>query len=143
MSRYSERWISSIMNKLTTINRSCFLRKSIRFSATGVLITTLHIMITIFLIDSIYITPPTANGIAFTLSTLVSYTINTLWSFSARLHGRTLLRFLTVSLVGLTVSVTIAWLAQYFGYRYWVGVLGVVILVPLITFLLHSRWTYR
>lgn len=87
--------------------------------------------------------PSLANGIAFVTATALSYFINTLWSFSAPLGMANLSRFLAVSLVGLSLASGIAALAEYHHLHYARGLLMVILVVPLATFLLHHFWTYN
>ena len=87
--------------------------------------------------------PWLANGIAFVVATLFSFTINTTWSFSSRPSRRLLVRFVLVATVGLGITVAVSGTAQYFGLHYLYGIALVVCAVPPITFLLHKYWTYR
>lgn len=84
-----------------------------------------------------------ANGVAFATATVFSYLINTLWSFSSRLHGRNLRRFVLVSALGCLLAVAVSGLAEHYGLPYELGIVLVVLSVPPATFLLHSLWTYR
>ncbi len=118
-------------------------RRGLRFAATGLLITLIHVTIVVLMVELFGSSPSAANGVAFTVSGLISYVINTLWSFSARLRGYTLFRFLCVSLVGLCVSILIARFGLQAGYDYRASTAIVVLVVPIMTFLLHSKWTYR
>ncbi|MCD5989346.1 GtrA family protein [Pseudomonas sp. CDFA 553] len=119
------------------------LSKALRFAVTGLFITLLHIAVAMLMVEVLIASPSVANGVAFGVSALTSYMINTLWSFSARLQGYTLIRFICVSLIGFAVSMLIARLAQQVGLDYRIGIAGVVFIVPVLTFLLHSKWTYR
>jgi putative flippase GtrA len=119
------------------------LKRAARFGLSGLLVTGIHVAIAVAFINLIWPNPPLANGIAFTVATIFSYLINTLWSFSSRLHGRTLFRFVFVSLVGCGLSVGISWFAEFRQFSYWIGIGGVVMVVPPVTFILHSAWTYR
>lgn len=118
-------------------------RRGFRFAVTGLLITLIHIAIVVLMVELFGSSPSVANGVAFTVSGLISYIINTLWSFSARLRGYTLFRFLCVSLVGLCVSMLIARFGLQAGYDYRASTAIVVLVVPVVTFFLHSKWTYR
>ena len=131
------------MRNLDLVLSSPKLRKAFRFALTGLFITLLHVAVAMLMVEVFNTSPSAANGVAFVVSAVTSYIINTLWSFSARLHGYTLVRFLCVSLIGFAVSMLIARLAQQGGYDYRIGIAGVVIIVPVLTFLLHSKWTYR
>ncbi|SOZ37199.1 GtrA family protein [Cupriavidus neocaledonicus] len=119
------------------------LRRFTRFAVSGATSTGVHVAITATLVSMFDATPVAANGVAFVSATLCSYLLNTLWSFSSRLHHHTLRRFAGVSLLGLALTVAIAWIAQWLGASYWAGLAGVVLTVPVFTYLLHRTWTYR
>ncbi len=118
-------------------------KKAIRFALTGLFVTAFHTLIAILLIEMSSQSPPLANGMAFLCATILSYVINTTWSFSAKLHGRTLARFISVSIIGLLLAMLVAWSAELSGLNYLSGICAVALTVPLITFLLHNYWTYR
>ena len=114
-----------------------------RFAWVGVGVTALHVLFTTWLIIAQGISPVAANGIAFVTATLVSYIANTLWSFKHKLHTHSLLRFMSVSLVGLLSTLGISAVAQVIGLAYYYGIAAIVIVVPGVSFLLHRAWTYR
>lgn len=118
-------------------------KRVIRFCSTGLLITSIHALIVWIMVSVFLYSPPLSNGVAFTLATIASYTINTLWSFSQPLQSHTLYKFICVSIIGFTASVVIAWAAQALGFNYFLGIVGVILTVPALTFILHSTWTYR
>jgi len=114
-----------------------------RFAASGVVATGVHVALATGFIRFVLMEPALANGIAFVIATVFSYTVNTLWSFSNTLTGTNFLRFSLVSLVGLTLTMLISGTAQYYGLHYMYGISLVVCMVPPTTFLLHKFWTYR
>ncbi len=115
----------------------------VRFAATGVLVTGLHVVIAVTLIRFGGWSPPLANGAAFVFATIASYLVNTLWSFSQPLHGRNLARFLKVAVLGVLISVGVSAGAERLGVHYLLGIAAVVVTVPTATFILHVSWTYR
>lgn len=119
------------------------LKKAQRFAVSGVLVTGLHVVVAAGFIHLILPKPAVANGVAFVVATVFSYLINTLWSFSSPLHARNLIRFLVVSGVGCVLAITVSGLAELYGMHYWIGIASVVAIVPPVTFILHSMWTYR
>jgi putative flippase GtrA len=119
------------------------IQRGLRFAVTGVFVTALHALVAVLFIHFVVPLPPIANGVAFAVATVVSYLINTTWSFSARLQGRTLLRFLLVSAGGLLLAMVVAWAAQMAGLHYLLGIVAVALTVPAFTFVLHNFWTYR
>jgi len=119
------------------------LKRAARFAFTGVFVTGVHAAIAIVIIQFLVPIPPLANGVAFIGATVISYVINTTWSFSRRLHGRTLYRFVLVSIIGFLVAMSVAWGAQILGLNYLLGICAVALTIPPMTFLLHTFWTYK
>lgn len=118
-------------------------RKAMRFGLIGLLVTSIHFLVAIILIEQILAPPPLANGIAFLFATAISYFANTVWSFSSRLSGKTLFRFIFVSVIGLMLAVIVSVIAQEIGLGYLFGICAVAMIVPPMTFVLHNFWTYR
>lgn len=118
-------------------------KRALRFGTTGVMLTFLHAAIATGLIEGIALNPVPANIIAFILSTLVSYLVNTYWSFSQKPGAGSLARFGVVAVCGLSVTTCVSGFAEWLGLPYWIGIMGVVVTVPLVTFPLHAFWTYR
>ncbi|MBK5345535.1 GtrA family protein [Pseudomonas sp. TH49] len=128
---------------MTSSDRKALIQRGLRFAVTGLFVTALHALVAVLFIHFVAPQPPLANGVAFAVATVVSYVINTTWSFSARLHGRTLLRFLSVSACGFLLAMFVAWAAQMAGLNYLLGIVAVALTIPAFTFVLHNFWTYR
>jgi putative flippase GtrA len=128
---------------VTPAEKSALIQRGLRFAVTGVFVTALHALVAVLFIHFISAPPPLANGVAFAVATVLSYVINTTWSFSARLHGRTLVRFLLVSVCGFFLAMFVAWAAQMAGLHYLLGIGAVALTIPAFTFVLHNFWTYR
>lgn len=119
------------------------LKRAIRFSFSGLIVTGVHFCIAYILIRYMLLFPPLANGVAFILATVVSYYINTLWSFSRGINGCTLFRFLVVSGFGFSLAIFVSWGVAVIGGGFLVGIIAVAGTVPIATFLMHNFWTYR
>lgn len=128
---------------MTSADRSALIQRGLRFAVTGLFVTALHALIAVLFINFVAPQTPLANGVAFAVATVVSYVINTTWSFSARLHGRTLARFMLVSFGGFLLAMFVAWAAQLAGLHYLLGIGAVALIIPAFTFVLHNFWTYR
>ncbi|MDO7899747.1 GtrA family protein [Pseudomonas citrulli] len=122
---------------------SPLLRRALRFALTGLFVTAIHVVAAVSFMHLVLANPPLANGFAFLVATLVSYLINTLWSFSSQLRGRTLGRFVVVSVGGFWLAMLVAWVAQGAGLDYRAGIAAVALVIPVFTFILHNFWTYR
>ena len=118
-------------------------RQALRFGVTGLLVTAIHVSIATVCLHFLLPTSSIANGIAFVISTIISYLINTTWSFSTPIHKRNLIRFGIVSCIGLFFAMTISGAAQYYGLPHAYGIFFVICTIPLLNFLLHNYWTYR
>lgn len=114
-----------------------------RFALVGIGVTALHAAVATSLVMISNVYPAIANGVAFTVATLVSYLSNTLWTFERRPHPRLLARFVLVSLAGLVLTVTIAGVADMLGFPFYAGIAAIVIMVSGATFAMHKLWTYR
>ena len=119
------------------------IRQSLRFGLSGLFVTGLHVVMAAGLINLASLKPAIANGVAYVIATITSYTINTLWSFKSTPIIGNLLRFLAVSISGLLLTMLITGIIDRLGFSYWLGIAVVVLLVPPLTFLLHRNWTYR
>lgn len=119
------------------------LRRLVRFGLTGLLVTGVHFIVAVLFVEYVISNPPLANGVAFAFATIASYLINTVWSFSGKLHGKTLFRFVTVSTIGLFLSISVSWIVWELGFNYLVGICVVALTMPPVTFVLHNAWTYR
>jgi putative flippase GtrA len=119
------------------------LRRAIRFTSTGFLVTAEHVLIATIFIEYLMAKPPVANGIAFLLATLTSYLINTIWSFSGQLHRKSLVRFIAVSIIGFLLAILVSAIVHIIGFHYLYGIITVALLVPPMTFILHNYWTYK
>lgn len=123
--------------KLSRLKRLC------RFGLTGLLVTGVHLVVASIAIVKCGWPSPTGNGLAFITATLVSYFINTLWSFKGQLHKRTLARFLGVSALGFSQAMGMALLMERLGFNHYEGILAVALSIPPVSFLLHNLWTYQ
>lgn len=114
-----------------------------RFLLSGVLATAVHFVVAAALIEQAQTEPALANAVAFTVATAFSYVINTLWSFSSVIDGRTLVRFVLVQLLGVGLAAGVSGTVDWFGLHYIIGIMCVPLFVTPVTYTLHRLWTYR
>jgi len=124
------------------INIPSFAVRAFRFGLTGLFVTLVHVCVAVTCIEQFLLVPPVANGIAFILATLVSYVINTFWSFSTPFHRKNLCRFFVVAALGLLLTMSTSGIVEWYGASYWYGILAVIVVVSPTMFLLHNFWTY-
>ena len=119
------------------------LGRFIRFGLTGLFVTGVHFVVTIALVELLDATPALANGVAYVTSTIISYIINTMWSFRTGFHRRTFVRYVTVAGIGLAVAVSLAAILDRLGVHYILGICIITVTNPPLIFALHNFWTYR
>lgn len=118
-------------------------RQALRFIVTGVVTTGVHVVVALLFLTFVAPLPVYANGVAFAVANTFSYVVNSLWSFAKPLHGKRWLRYLTVSLIGFTGTMGIAYFAEQSGLSPQMGIFVVVCVMTPISFLLHRSWTFR
>jgi putative flippase GtrA len=120
-------------------------RQASRFVLTGILATAAHAVTVILLVSAL--TPPpsqvTANACAFLFANIFSYVLNSLWSFSTPLRGKSYAKFLTVSCIGFLGTLLVAYIAELRGLTPVMGIILVVSIMTPISFLLHRSWSFR
>ncbi len=116
-----------------------------RFVLVGMLATIIHVAIFGALVERSGAAPVYASIPAFLVAMLVSYAINRAWTFSASgRHGIELPRYASISLLGLSLNVLITYVAVNVLHWWYVRALAVIVLiVPVTTFCLNRRWTFR
>lgn len=122
---------------------SATVRRAIRFSLTGLLVTGVHVAVASLWINRVHPLPAVANGVAFVTATVIGLLINTYWSFSGQLDRRTASRYFAVAIVGLLASMVLSHGIYLAGLNYWYGIGLVVVVMPVLNFLMHHHWTYR
>jgi putative flippase GtrA len=114
-----------------------------RFIIIGFVNTAFHAIVAMLAIHVVHATLVTANVAAFTAATAFSYVLNTTWSFGASLSRATLIRFFSVSILGVCLAAIVSMAAESAGVNYMLGIACVPVFVTPVTFALHRAWTYR
>lgn len=118
------------------------IQRLIKFTVVGLSVAAFHYGMAVLLVEVIGLHPAPANSAAFLMAALLSYTLQTLWTFESRFTARNAARFVMVILLGVLVSWTTSTLVGILGWPYRVGVLLVLVLIPGLNFVLHYAWTY-
>lgn len=112
-----------------------------RFAATGLLSTGTHIAVALFLTNLGW-GPGLANGCAFCVALIVSWYLNTIWTFGRSPARAQFFQYAAVSALGLVATVAIAEAVRMAGGTDLMGIAVVVLLVPAMTYSLHAMWTF-
>ena len=140
--RHAQEQFANPMNTVEN-TRSSLLKRTVRFGATGLFITALHVAIATLFVNYVLHDSSIANGVAFCIATIASYLMHTKWSFSSQVQRKTFVKFMVVSAFGLGLSLGIPLIVNALGFNYIVATLAVVFVLPVTNFVLHNFWTYR
>ena len=116
---------------------------AVRFGLVGIVATLLHIMVASLLFDHWGAHAGWANTIAFMVSNVFSYAINSWWTFQQSMAWPSWRRFLGISFLGLLLTFAIAQSIEMAGGHFYLGLLAVVCTVPALSYYLHKRYTFR
>lgn len=114
----------------------------IRFGLVGVANTVVHAGIVIALMETF--APPAflANGVAFMFANLMSYVLNSRFTFKIPVSFLCYRRFLLVSLLSLVLTLLITSIVEYQGWHYGVGLILVILVVPALNYLVMKMWAF-
>ncbi|EJN18800.1 putative membrane protein [Pseudomonas sp. GM78] len=112
------------------------------FGLVGVANTAVHASIVIALME--IFAPPAfvANGVAFVFANLMSYALNSRFTFKTPVSFLGYRRFLVVSLVSLALTLLITSIVEYLGWHYGVGLVMVILVVPVLNYLVMKIWAF-
>lgn len=113
------------------------------FSLIGVINTIIHLVIVIGLVEILLLDPILANALAFICANLFSFWANSRWSFQTALTRQRYIKFLSVSLIGLFISITAIAISETLQWHYLIGVFLSFMVLPLLTFFTHKKWTWK
>lgn len=113
-----------------------------RFGLVGVANTTVHAGIVISLMEAV--APPAfvANGVAFFFANLMSYSLNSQFTFKIPMSFLGYRRFLLVSLVSLVLTLLITSVIEYLGWHYGIGLIFAILVVPVLNYLVMKIWAF-
>ena len=114
----------------------------IRFGLVGVANTVVHAGIVIVLMEALAPLAFVANGVAFMFANLVSYALNSRFTFKTPISFMGYRRFLLVSLVSLALTLLITWLVEYLEWHYGVGLAIVILVAPVLNYLVMKIWAF-
>ncbi|OEC63351.1 hypothetical protein A7D21_29110 [Pseudomonas sp. AP19] len=115
----------------------------VRFACVGVGNTAIHLCVVFLLVEQLAIQPPLANAAAFAVANIVSYLLNSTWTFQKKTSFAGYSRFFIVSLVGLGISWGCVFSSELLEFHYAAGVLVSVFFVAIIGYLLNRHFVFK
>lgn len=113
------------------------------FSLIGLFNTLIHFLIVVGCVEIFEVHPVVSNILAFIVANTFSFWANSRWNFRTGMNYGRYVKFFTVSTVGLIVTVLMSSLAEWLKLHYFFGILFIFIAMPILTFTMHYKWTWR
>ena len=117
-------------------------RRPLAFAVVGAVNTALHSGAVVALVETGLSGPVLANAAGFALANTFSYFANARLTFRQRPSWPLYRRFVAVSMGSLGLTLALSTLAQAMGWHYLWGLLLVLLSGPVLTYLLHLRFTF-
>lgn len=118
-----------------------FRARLFKFALSGVLVSLVHFAIAAGLLaNGVNLT--LCNIIAFVFATVLSYYLNCIWTFRSEASRQSLFRFISVAIFSFVVLVVCSEISILFEVPPLIGILMMVIVLPLVSFLAHNFWSF-
>ena len=126
----------------TVVERDDLLSQAVKFGLSGVASAGAYTATIVALVEWGGWHTALATTAGFTAGTVISYVLNSWFTFNRRLQGRAFGRFWLVTLIGWGINVGIVEGAQWVGLHYGFGIFGSLVVAPAFNFLAHRYWTF-
>lgn len=116
-----------------------------KFGVVGGVSTLVSSGMFLMLADSFKIAPLLANFLAFLFAFSISYLGHSRWTFENQQHSNEkLIKFLMVSLLGLTINSVLVWLLIHILKQpTYVATFPMIFFTPLVIFCINKFWTFN
>lgn len=116
----------------------------VKYSLVGVIGTALHTLTLYIGVEYLSLNPLLSSSLGFILSLLVSYLLNSAWTFDSGSNVRILVKYIIVCLSGFLLNLVLIYLFSYvILHNYMYGQYIAIILVPLFNFALNKIWAFK
>jgi putative flippase GtrA len=112
------------------------------FALIGVVNTGVHGVILMLCVEVWSLAIVLSHFISFSLANVISFILNSLYTFNTKILFGRYLKFWMASMVSLGLTLFLSWLINEFGFHYMIGFMLIVILVPIASFLLMKFWAF-
>ncbi|WP_371824981.1 GtrA family protein [Limnobacter parvus] len=114
-----------------------------KFALVGVFNTLIHFLILAFSTRHLGADQLFGNVAGYLCASTLSFFINSTWVFRKELSFMRFIRFHKVGALGLFVSATVGFLADSYRLHYGVTMLVSIVALPVASYLLHRRFTFK
>lgn len=119
------------------------LRQMMMFACIGAVNTLVHAGAVIIAIEVFVLNQVSSNVIGFFLANLISYVLNSKYTFLRDLGLKAYLLFVFSSLNILALTLLFSSLSQFMGWHYLVGLALVLFVSPLLSFFVNKRFVFK
>ena len=117
-------------------------KEMITFSLIGLSNVGIYLLLVSFFIYLTELNLSFVNGLAYLLSAVYSFCLNTIFTFKQAFNKLKLVKFLTASLFLSLLASVITAIILFFEFQYWISVIVVIFGLPILSFLIHKRWSF-
>lgn len=118
-------------------------REFLAFCAIGVVNTLVHAATVLLLAGTLAVNQVYANVCGFLAANFVSFVLNSTLTFRVPIVFRNYIKFLSSSVVTLSIIVALSSAAEYFEVNYLYALAGLVVLSPTLNFLILKYFAFR
>jgi putative flippase GtrA len=118
-------------------------REFLTFCVIGGVNTLVHAAVVILMAGHLAVNQVYANICGFLAANFVSFVLNSMLTFRVPVVFRNYFKFLSSSLVTLSIIVVLSSMAEYFEVNYLYALAGLVILSPTLNFLILKYFAFR
>lgn len=114
----------------------------IKFGVIGVVNTLMHATLVVLTVEFVRLNPVFANIIAFFITNICSYFMNSYWVFYSKVSILSYFRFLFASATALIGAVFFSSLAEFMEWHYMIGIILISTVLPLVTYFVYKLWVF-
>lgn len=116
----------------------------IQYGTVGIVGTIIHTVILSICVELFHITPVISTIVGFLFSLIVSYILNSVWTFKQSNKGKnSFIKYLITCSLGLAINVFIMFIVvDVLQYMYLLGQLVSIIIVPIFNFSVTKKWVF-
>lgn len=136
--------IRRLFNLCLNYIRAGLSRRWVRFTLVGGVATVSYFVLGLLFVDFFKLPLLFGNALAYTLSFVISYLGQCLWTFEAgHNHLAMLPKFAITQLVGLGINSCIIGLCVRLGLVYMLAMLVAILITPVFVFFICKYWVFR
>jgi putative flippase GtrA len=117
-------------------------KEVITFGLIGVLNLSVYLLIVSFFIHLTEFNLSYVNGLAYLFSAALSFFLNTIFTFKKAFNIMRLVKFfIAILFLSLIASASTA-IILFLEFQYWVSLMVVIFVLPLLAFFIHKYWSF-